>query len=53
MEIIELEKIAKIDKAIKDKTLKLEIEDVITGKIKKVSYQNYKILKIMNIFSLF
>ena len=38
MEIIELEKIAKIDKAIKDKTLKLEIENVITGKIKKVSY---------------
>ena len=38
MELKELEKIVKIDKAIKDKILKLEIEDVITGKIKKVTY---------------
>ena len=38
MEIKELEKMAKIDKAIKDKILKLEIEDVTTGKIKKVNY---------------
>ena len=38
MEIIELQKIAKINKAIKNKALKLEIENVITGKIKKVSY---------------
>ena len=38
MEIIELQKMAKIDKALEYKLLKLEIEDVITGKIKKVSY---------------
>ena len=38
MQIEELEKIAKIDKALKNKALKLEIEDVNTGKIKKVSY---------------
>ena len=37
MEIKELEKIAKINEAIKNKALKLEIEDVNTGKIKKVS----------------
>ena len=37
MEIKELEKIAKINEAIKNKILKLEIEDVNTGKIKKVS----------------
>ena len=37
MEIKELEKITKINEAIKNKALKLEIEDVNTGKIKKVS----------------